>query len=72
MDKWFQEPTFGKRCLSALENSAIYRDGFVDREYVMGLLRGQVEGRINYGFHLWTVMNAVFWHERWIERRLAA
>lgn len=72
MDKWFQEPTFGKRCLAALENSAIYRDGFVDREYVMGLLRGQVEGRINYGFHLWTVMNAVFWHERWIERRLAA
>jgi asparagine synthase (glutamine-hydrolysing) len=72
MDKWFQEPTFGRRCIAALENSALYRDGYLDREYVMGLLRGQVEGRINYGFHLWTVMNAVFWHERWIERRLAA
>ncbi len=72
MDKWFQEPSFGRRCIAALESSAIYREGFFDRDYVMGLLRGQVEGRVNYGFHLWTIMNAVFWHERWIERRLAA
>jgi hypothetical protein len=27
-----------------------------------------VEGRINYGFHLWTVMNAVFWYEKWIQK----
>src|SRR5262249_31608572 len=72
MDKWFQEPTFGRRCLSALEQSPLYRDGFFDRDYIMGLLRGQVEGRLNYGFHLWTVMNAVFWHERWIGRAPAA
>jgi len=66
MDKWFMEPNFGRRCLDALENSALYREGYLNRDYVMGLLRAQVEGRLNYGFHLWTVMNAVFWHERWI------
>jgi asparagine synthase (glutamine-hydrolysing) len=72
MDKWFQEPTFGRKCLAALERSPLYREGFFDREYIMGLLRGQVEGRLNYGFHLWTIMNAVFWHERWIDRAPAA
>ena len=72
MDKWFMEPSFGRRCIDALERSALCRDGYLDRDYIVGLLRAQVEGRINYGFHLWTIMNAVFWHERWIERRLAA
>jgi asparagine synthase (glutamine-hydrolysing) len=72
MDKWFMEPSFGARCIDALERSALCRDGYLDRNYVVGLLRAQVEGRINWGFHLWTIMNAVFWHERWIERRLAA
>ena len=71
MDKWFQEPNFGKRCIAALENSELVREGYLDREYITGLLRGQVEGKINYGFHLWTVMNAVFWHERWISPRRA-
>jgi asparagine synthase (glutamine-hydrolysing) len=71
MDKWFQDPNFGRRCLSALEQSDLYREGFLNRDYVMGLLRGQVGGSINYGFHLWTVMNAVFWHERWIGKQRA-
>ncbi|HWG03824.1 MAG TPA: asparagine synthase C-terminal domain-containing protein, partial [Beijerinckiaceae bacterium] len=66
MDKWFMEPNFGKRCIDALEKSALYREGYFDRDYIMGLVRGQVEGRVNWGFHLWTVMNAVFWHERWM------
>jgi len=71
MDKWFREPNFGRRCIAALEQSALYREGYLNRDFVMGLLRQQVEGRINYGFHLWTVMNAVFWHERWIGHRQA-
>jgi asparagine synthase (glutamine-hydrolysing) len=72
MDKWFQEPNFGRQCIDALERSFLYTEGFFDRDYIMGLLRGQVEGRINYGFHLWTVMNAVFWHERWMGSRSAS
>jgi asparagine synthase (glutamine-hydrolysing) len=71
MDKWFQDPHFGRRCISALEQSDLYNDGFFDKHYVMNLLRGQVAGTINYGFHLWTVMNAVFWHERWVSKRRA-
>ena len=69
MDKWFMEPGFGRRCIAALERSELYREGYLNRNYVMGLMRDQVDGRINYGFHLWTVMNAVFWHERWVAKR---
>ena len=54
-----------------MENSNLYTEGYINSEYVMGLLRGQVEGTVNYGFHLWTVMNAVFWHERWICKQRA-
>jgi len=66
MDQWFREGDFGRHCLAAFEASPIAREGLVDREYVVDLLKGQSEGRSNYGFHLWTIMNAVFWHERWI------
>ncbi|MGY4329372.1 asparagine synthase (glutamine-hydrolyzing) [Bradyrhizobium sp. LB7.2] len=68
MDKWFMEPSFGKACLDAFERSPIVTEGFIDAAYARDLLRGQVEGRVNWGFHMWTLMNAVFWHERWIDR----
>lgn len=67
MDKWFTEDRFGKKCLAAYERSALRKEGFFNDAYLHGLLKGQVEGKINYGFHLWTVMNAVLWHERWME-----
>jgi asparagine synthase (glutamine-hydrolysing) len=72
MDKWFMEPSFGKACLDAFERSPIVTEGFIDAAYARDLLRGQVEGRVNWGFHMWTLMNAVFWHERWIDRPAAA
>ena len=72
MDKWFQEPGFGRECIAALERSALLREGYLNKDYIMPLLKDQVSGRVNYGFHLWTVMNAVFWHERWIARSPAA
>ena len=66
MDKWFQDEKFGKRCLDAFQSSEIKKRGYFDNEFVERLLQDQVSGRTNYGFHLWTIMNVVFWHERWI------
>lgn len=66
MDKWFAEPEFGKACLAAFDRSALVREGFFDTGYARGLLEAQVAGRMNWGFHVWTLMNAIFWHERWI------
>jgi asparagine synthase (glutamine-hydrolysing) len=67
MDKWFTEDRFGRKCLAAYERSALRKRGFFNDDYLHGLLKGQVAGTINYGFHLWTVMNAVLWYERWMD-----
>lgn len=69
MDKWFQDPTFGRECIAAFEGSGLKREGFFDNEFVSTMLRNQVSGASNWGFHLWTIMNAVFWYERWVEPR---
>lgn len=71
IDSWFLEPDFGKRTLALWERSQIKKDGFLDNAYVSDLLKSQVTGKLNYGFHVWTLMNAVLWHEHWIGDGLA-
>lgn len=72
MDKWFQDPTFGRECIAAFQGSGLRREGYFNNEFVDGMLRNQVSGASNWGFHLWTLMNAVFWYERWVEPRARA
>jgi asparagine synthase (glutamine-hydrolysing) len=67
MDEWFREGDFGARCLEAFERSTIRKDGFLDNDYFASLLKAQIDGRGGYSFQLWTVLNAVLWHERWID-----
>jgi asparagine synthase (glutamine-hydrolysing) len=69
MEEWFREGDFGERCLAALDRSALVGEGLFDAEYVRDLLKGQMQGRGGYSFHLWTIMNAVLWHASWIEGR---
>jgi asparagine synthase (glutamine-hydrolysing) len=69
MDQWFKEPEFGRRCLAAFERSTLHREGFFDNDYVNGLMRHQMGSGGGYGFHLWTLLNAVLWYEVWIEGR---
>lgn len=66
MDKWFAEPDFGRACLDAFDRSPLVKEGFIDAAFARQLLQAQVDGQSNWGFHLWTLMNAVFWYERWI------
>ncbi len=67
MDKWFRDERFGKWCLDAFENSEIKARGYLDNDFVTALLKDQMSGKRNFGFHLWTILNAVLWHERWIK-----
>ena len=69
MEKWFRDPEFGKRCLVAWERSEIRKMGLIDEEYFLDMLKGQMSGRGGYSFHLWTVLNAVLWHESWVVGR---
>lgn len=67
MDKWFRDEKFGNACLAAFQRSELRKLGYFDNGFVEKLLKDQMAGRTNYGFHLWTIMNVVFWHERWMK-----
>jgi asparagine synthase (glutamine-hydrolysing) len=67
MEEWFREGDFGARCLRAFERSAIRREGFLDNDYFVSLLKRQISGEGGYSFQIWTVMNAVLWHASWVE-----
>jgi asparagine synthase (glutamine-hydrolysing) len=69
MEEWWREGDFGQRALAAFERSEIRRSGLLDNDYVVGLLRAQVNGSAGHSFQLWTVLNAVLWHEAWIAGR---
>jgi asparagine synthase (glutamine-hydrolysing) len=66
MDEWFREGDFGRRCLAAFDRSALKAEGYFDNTYFTDLLRRQIDGSGGYSFQIWTVMNAVLWHESWI------
>jgi asparagine synthase (glutamine-hydrolysing) len=66
MEEWFREGDFGARCLAAFDRSAIRKEGFLDNAYFTDLLKHQIDGGGGHSFHLWTVMNAVLWHESWV------
>jgi asparagine synthase (glutamine-hydrolysing) len=67
MEEWFRDPPFAERCRRALERSPLVREGLLDGTYAGSLLEQQMRSGGGYSFHLWTVMNAVLWHRRWIE-----
>jgi asparagine synthase (glutamine-hydrolysing) len=66
MEEWFREGEFGARCLAAFDRSEIRKQGFLNNDYFVDLLKRQIDGRGGYSFQLWTVLNAVLWHESWI------
>ncbi|UUQ63728.1 asparagine synthase (glutamine-hydrolyzing) [Pseudomonas fuscovaginae UPB0736] len=69
MEAWFKQEDFGRRCLAAFERSSLVREGFFDNGYFRDMLKHQMGSGGGYSFHLWTVLNAVLWHESWIEGR---
>jgi asparagine synthase (glutamine-hydrolysing) len=69
MEDWFREGDFGKRALAAYERSEIRKLGLLDNAYFESLLRDQIGGRGGRSFEVWTVLNAVLWHESWIAGR---
>ena len=69
MEEWFREGDFGARCLAAFERSELRKQGFFNNDFFTDMLKRQIAGRGGYSFYLWTVLNAVLWHESWIMGR---
>jgi len=66
MDEWFKEPDFGGRALADFDASFLVKQGLVNKEYVREMFQSQMASG-GWSFHLWTLMNAVYWHKRWVE-----
>jgi asparagine synthase (glutamine-hydrolysing) len=69
MESWFRDPEFARRCEAAFDRSRLNKEGLINADYFKRLLLQQTGGSGGYSFHLWTVLNAVLWHESWIEGR---
>jgi len=52
-----------------MPNPRFVLTGLFDDEYLLGLFRRQISHGGGLSFHLWTILNAVLWHEYWIEGR---
>lgn len=70
IDEWFREGDFGQRCQAAFRRSQIRDSGLLDNDYFEQLLTKQMT-QGGEGFRVWTVMNAVLWHESWVENNVA-
>ncbi|MCA9458604.1 MAG: asparagine synthase (glutamine-hydrolyzing), partial [Nitrospira sp.] len=68
MESWFKDPEFGARALASFKRSRLVKDGFINATYFEDLLRAQMSGKAGgWSFHIWTVLNAMLWHESWVE-----
>jgi asparagine synthase (glutamine-hydrolysing) len=52
---------------SSITGSALTRRELFDYDFVRGLMEKHKTGRVNYSFHLWTLLNVSLWYDRWIE-----
>jgi asparagine synthase (glutamine-hydrolysing) len=52
-----------------VERSELLRSGLLNRQRVVDLLERQTLSGGGWSFQLWTVLNAILWHESWIVGR---
>jgi len=52
-----------------LINSPIRRRNFFDYQFVARLIEEHRQGKRDWSFQLWSLLNLSMWYERWIERR---
>jgi asparagine synthase (glutamine-hydrolysing) len=62
MKEWLRGP-FGAYAEGKLLGSDL---GLFDAGRIRAMVREHGEGRANWSFHLWTLLNLAMWHDRWI------
>ena len=70
MESWFRDPDFSARARAALERSELVKAEKLDGRLLFEMLERQQSGGGGHSFHLWTALNAVLWHERWVAGNL--
>jgi asparagine synthase (glutamine-hydrolysing) len=64
--EWFRGQT-GEKLNDRLMNSALRRRDFFDYSFVGRLIDEHRNGKRDWSFHLWCLLNLSLWYERWIE-----
>jgi asparagine synthase (glutamine-hydrolysing) len=66
LDEWMRGH-FGSFVWEGLFSSSLRRRNLFDYGFVKHLLTEHQNGRTNYSFFLWTLLNLSLWYERWID-----
>jgi len=66
IDEWMRGP-FGGFVEESLFNSSLRRRRLFDYGFVKHILTEHQEGRANYSFFLWSLLNLSLWYDHWIE-----
>jgi asparagine synthase (glutamine-hydrolysing) len=64
--EWFRTPTgreFGQRLLT----SSIRKRGYFNYAHIEKMLAEHTNGRADWSFHLWALLNLSLWYEHWID-----
>jgi asparagine synthase (glutamine-hydrolysing) len=69
MESWFRDPEFARRARALVDRSELIRSGLLDAPTVRSLLDRQTTHGGGWSFQLWTLLNAMIWHESWIVGR---
>lgn len=64
--EWFRTE-IGRSCSEAMLSSPIWRRDFLDKDFVERMLSEHRSERVDWSFHLWTILNLSLWYERWID-----
>ena len=65
--EWFRSET-GKTLADMIMNSTIRQREFFDYTFISQLITEHQNGKRDWSFHLWAVLNVSLWYERWIDR----
>jgi asparagine synthase (glutamine-hydrolysing) len=66
MSQWMRGD-FGSFVKSTLLKSKLLNRGFLNKDYIIGLIEENQSGRRDNSLYLWTLFNLTAWYDRWIE-----
>jgi asparagine synthase (glutamine-hydrolysing) len=65
--EWFRSET-GKSLADMIINSTIRGKNLFDYTFISQLITEHQNGKRDWSFHLWALLNVSLWYERWIDR----
>jgi asparagine synthase (glutamine-hydrolysing) len=68
VDRWLKDERFARRVRGLVDRSTLMNSGLFDKEFFSAMLNTEITQGGGNSFYIWTVLNALLWHEHWIEK----